>query len=122
MLVSFQEGVLYPEHQRVHCHRHDHHDEDQLCLRVTLKDGQDGLAPCYPLHVIGQLEEEDEELGKQGAHAPDYDLDRPNLNVNVLIWVEIVVFGNDRHRFVRVDSTLKRLWSKMEAEVVIRLV
>lgn len=63
VLIALQEGILDPEHERIHGDGHDDHDDDELDVRVPMEDRKDGVAPADELDMIRELEEEDEDLG-----------------------------------------------------------
>ena len=77
MLVSLQEAVLDPEHQRITDKWQDDHHDNQFNFWVPIEDHECGCAPLTQLTMEVQLDEENEELGEEAADAPDDELEEP---------------------------------------------
>ena len=70
--------------------------------------------------MLGQLYEEDNNLGQEGTYAPYEQLYQPRTDLNFLIRVEIVVvfFRFHGHLLVRIHTTLEHLNSKLDSDLI----
>ena len=69
--------------------------------------------------MLGQLYEEDDNLGEEGTYAPNEQLYHPRTDLNFLIRVLVVVFFRFYgHLLVRIHTTLQHLNSKLDSDLI----